>query len=99
MGLQVSAIMLGVMDLARSKRFYGKGLGCETEQDFPSFIRLSLGDGSSALAHYEWDAAAQEPESPPTDRDSGASRSTTWSIRTKQWATPWPRLARREEAR
>ena len=59
-GLQVTAIMLGVKDLARSKKFYGEGLGCEVEQDYPNFVRLSLGDGSSSLALYEWEAAAQD---------------------------------------
>ena len=44
MGLQVTAVMLGVEDLARSKAFYAEGLGCEIDQDYPHFVRLSLGD-------------------------------------------------------
>jgi catechol 2,3-dioxygenase-like lactoylglutathione lyase family enzyme len=58
--LQVSAIMLGVADVDRAKKFYAEGLGCEIDQDFPGFVRCTLGDGSSKLALYAWDAAAQD---------------------------------------
>jgi len=60
MPVQVTAIMLGVEDLARSKKFYGEGLGCAIEQDYPNFVKFSLGDGSSSLALYQREAAAQE---------------------------------------
>jgi catechol 2,3-dioxygenase-like lactoylglutathione lyase family enzyme len=60
MALQVTAIMLGVDDLARSKAFYTDGLGCAIEQDYPGFVKLNLGDGSSSLALYPRDAAAQD---------------------------------------
>ena len=60
MPVQVTTIMLGVEDLARSKKFYGEGLGCAIEQDYPNFIKFSLGDGSSSLALYQREAAAQE---------------------------------------
>jgi uncharacterized protein len=60
MPLQVTAIMLGVEDLARSKRFYAEGLGCPIAQDYPNFISFNLGDGSSSLALYEREAAAQD---------------------------------------
>jgi uncharacterized protein len=60
MSLQVSAIMLGVKDVDRAKRFYAEGLGCEIDQDFPGFVRCSLGGGSSDLALYELEAAAQD---------------------------------------
>jgi uncharacterized protein len=60
MPVQVTAIMLGVEDLARSKKFYGEGLGCAIEQDYPSFVRFNLGEGSSSLALYQREAAAQE---------------------------------------
>jgi catechol 2,3-dioxygenase-like lactoylglutathione lyase family enzyme len=60
MPLQVTTIMLGVEDLARSKRFYGEGLGCAIDQDYPGFVKFSLGDGSSSLALYEREAAAQD---------------------------------------
>ena len=58
--LQVSAIMLGVKDVDRAKRFYAEGLGCQIDQDFPGFVRFRLGEGSSDLALYEWGAAAQD---------------------------------------
>ena len=65
MALQVTAIMLGVRDLARAKKFYGDGLGCTIDKDYPGFVSLSLGDGSSSLVLYEWDAAAQDAGVPP----------------------------------
>jgi catechol 2,3-dioxygenase-like lactoylglutathione lyase family enzyme len=58
--LQVTAIMLGVEDLARSKTFYGEGLGCTIDQDYPHFVSFNLGDGSSSLALYPWESAAQD---------------------------------------
>jgi catechol 2,3-dioxygenase-like lactoylglutathione lyase family enzyme len=63
--LQVTAIMIGVRDLARSKRFYGDGLGCAVDQDYPNFVSFDLGDGSSSLALYQWEAAAQDAGVPP----------------------------------
>ncbi|MDT0341473.1 VOC family protein [Streptomyces litchfieldiae] len=60
MSLQVSAIMLGVEDLARAKKFYTEGLGCAVEKDTPHFVSLSLGEGSPRLALYEWEAAAAD---------------------------------------
>jgi catechol 2,3-dioxygenase-like lactoylglutathione lyase family enzyme len=60
MPLQVTAIMLGVEDLARFKKFYGEGLGCPIAQDYPNFVSFDLGDGSSSLALYQREAAAQE---------------------------------------
>ena len=60
MALQLTAIMLGVDDLGRSKKFYGEGLGCTIDKDYPAFVSFSLGDGSSSLALYEREAAAQD---------------------------------------
>ena len=60
MALQVTAIMIGVEDLARYKRFYGEGLGCTIDQDHPNFVSFNLGEGSSSLALYEREAAAQD---------------------------------------
>ena len=60
MSLQVTAIMIGVEDLARSKKFYAEGLGCPIDQDYPVFVSFNLGDGSSSLALYEREAAAQD---------------------------------------
>lgn len=60
MRLQASVIMLGVEDVDRAKRFYVDGMGCEVDQDFPGFVRCRLGEGSSMLALYERQAAAQD---------------------------------------
>jgi uncharacterized protein len=60
MALHVTTIMLAVDDLARSKAFYADGMGCKVEQDYPGFVLLNLGDGSSSLALYPRDAAAQD---------------------------------------
>ena len=58
--MQITTVMLGVEDLARAKNFYADGLGCKIEQDYPNFVRLNLGDGSSSLALYPREAAAQD---------------------------------------
>jgi uncharacterized protein len=58
--LQATVIMLGVKDVNRAKKFYAEGLGCEIDQDFPGFVRCRLGEGSSMLALYDWEAAAQD---------------------------------------
>jgi predicted enzyme related to lactoylglutathione lyase len=58
--LQVTTIMIGVEDLSRSKKFYGEGLGCTIDQDYPKFVSFDLGAGSSSLALYEREAAAQD---------------------------------------
>ena len=57
--MKVTAIMLGVEDVGRSKAFY-QGLGCAVDQDHPNFVSFDLGDGSSSLALYPRDAAAQD---------------------------------------
>jgi predicted lactoylglutathione lyase len=59
MALQVTAIMIGVGDLNRSKEFYSS-LGCTIEQDHPGFVSFNLGEGSSSLALYEREAAARD---------------------------------------
>lgn len=60
MSVTMTAVMLGVQDLNRSKTFYGDGLGCSIDKDYPTFVSLHLGDGSSSLALYEREAAAQD---------------------------------------
>jgi len=52
--------MIGVKDLARSKKFYGEGLGGKIEKDYPNFVEIKLGEGSSSLALYEREAAAKD---------------------------------------
>jgi uncharacterized protein len=63
--LQVTAIMIGVEDLDRSKKFYAEGLGCLINQDYPGFVSFNLGEGSSSLALYERTAAAQDANVSP----------------------------------
>ncbi|MCW6008881.1 VOC family protein [Micromonospora sp. CPCC 205371] len=60
MSLPVSAIMLGVKDLDRAKKFYAEGLGFKIDKDTRNFVSFSLGEGSPQLALYEWEAAAQD---------------------------------------
>ncbi|MGE5335621.1 MAG: VOC family protein [Nitrososphaerota archaeon] len=60
MPVQITTVMLGVKDLARAKQFYGEGLGCSIDKDYPTFVLLKLGEGSSSLGFYEWEAAAQD---------------------------------------
>jgi uncharacterized protein len=58
--LKMSAVMLGVEDLNRSKAFYAEGLGCSIANDYPQFVSLDLGDGSSTLALYPREGAARD---------------------------------------
>jgi hypothetical protein len=37
-----------------------EGLGCKINMDCPSFVEFDLGEGSSSLALYEWEAAARD---------------------------------------
>jgi hypothetical protein len=60
MAVEMTTIMIGVEDLARSKKFYGEGLGCTIYQDYPNFVSFNMGEGSSSLALYEWEAAAKD---------------------------------------
>ena len=60
MTVKMTTVMIGVKDLARSKRFYAEGLGCAIAQDHPNFASFDLGEGSSSLSLYEWEAAAQD---------------------------------------
>ena len=51
--------MLAVEDLGRSKEFYA-ALGGMVAQDYPQFVSLELGGGSSSLALYPREAAAED---------------------------------------
>jgi predicted enzyme related to lactoylglutathione lyase len=52
--------MIGVDDVNRSKQFYGEGLGCTIEQDYPQWVSFTLGNGSSSLGIYDRKAAAED---------------------------------------
>ena len=58
MKAHVSVITLGVKDMDRAKTFYKDGLGWSTFQDYGEWVSFNLGDGSSVLGLYAWDALA-----------------------------------------
>jgi catechol 2,3-dioxygenase-like lactoylglutathione lyase family enzyme len=60
MKANVSVITLGVRDLNRAKRFYSDGLGWAIHQEQEDWVCFGLGNGSSALALYPWDALAED---------------------------------------
>jgi catechol 2,3-dioxygenase-like lactoylglutathione lyase family enzyme len=94
MPVQATTIMIGVEDIARSKKFYGKGLGCAIDQDYPQFVLFNLGAGSSSLPSTNGKRRRKMPASHPEDRDSGASRSTSSLRPAMPWMRLWPRLWR-----
>jgi uncharacterized protein len=57
---QVGAITLAVRDIERAREFYSQGLGCQILQDEGGFVSLELGEGSSKLALYRWEALAED---------------------------------------
>ena len=57
-------ITLGVRDLARARRFYSEGLGWPVQQEDDNWVCFLLGDGSSALALYQWDELAEDAKVP-----------------------------------
>lgn len=59
MPVQATTIMLGVEDLARAKQFY-QDLGGTITQDYPGFVTIDLGAGSSSLALYPREAVAKD---------------------------------------
>jgi catechol 2,3-dioxygenase-like lactoylglutathione lyase family enzyme len=60
MNPHVSVITLGVRDLKRAKQFYAEGLGWPIQQEDYNWVCFTLGNGSSALALYPWDALADD---------------------------------------
>jgi hypothetical protein len=70
MPLQVTAIMIGVEDLARSKKFYGEGLGCAI-----GIIRISCRStwvtDRRRLPSTNGRRRLKMPASRPSDPDSG----------------------------
>lgn len=92
MAVQVTTIMIGVQDLARSKKFYGEGLGCTIDQDYPNFVSFNMGEGSRHWPCTNGRPRPRMPASPPRDQDSGVCRSTTSSRREKPWTRSWQPL-------
>jgi catechol 2,3-dioxygenase-like lactoylglutathione lyase family enzyme len=64
----VSAITIGVRDIARAKQFYAGGLGWPIEADHGQFVMFGPGTGSSRLSLFTWDALAGDAGVPPTGR-------------------------------
>src|SRR5437763_16311064 len=60
MNPQITAILIGVKDLEGSKRFYGEGLKCPIDKDYPQFVSFKLGDGSSEFGLYPREALAAD---------------------------------------
>jgi catechol 2,3-dioxygenase-like lactoylglutathione lyase family enzyme len=60
MNPHVSVITLGARDLERVRKFYSNGLGWPIQQEDYNWVCFSLGNGSSALALYPWDALAED---------------------------------------
>ena len=60
MNPQITAILIGVKDLDRAKRFYGEGLKCPIDKDYPQFVSFKLGDGSSEFGLYPREALAAD---------------------------------------
>jgi uncharacterized protein len=61
----ISAILIGVRDMDRAKRFYIEGLGWPIQQDAGAYISITRADGSSGIALYRWDALADDCGVPP----------------------------------
>jgi len=68
MNPQVNAILLGVEDVARAKKFYAEGLGCPLQQDHPGFVQFNLGDGTTSLGLYPWDHLVKDAGMPGTNK-------------------------------
>ena len=60
MTLQANAIVIGVKDLARARKFYGEGMGCPIEKDYPQFVTFRLAEGGPELGLYTTEALAQD---------------------------------------
>jgi len=60
MNPQITAILIGVKDLEGSKRFYGEGLGCPIDKDYPQFVSFKLGNGSPEFGLYPREALAAD---------------------------------------
>ncbi len=59
MQAHVTAILLGVGDLDRSKRFYGEGLGWEVKDDYGVSVFYES-DGSSLVGFYRREGLAEQ---------------------------------------
>lgn len=60
MSLEISSVLVGVKDMARSKKFYAEGLGCSIENDYPQFVLFKLGEGSPTFGLYPREGLAAD---------------------------------------
>ncbi len=72
MNSHVSAILLGVMDMERSKRFYADGLGWKVKQDFKISV-FFVPHGGSLVGFYGRDGLAESVGLSPDGNGSGFS--------------------------
>jgi uncharacterized protein len=57
---EINAILIGVKDMDRSRKFYAEGLGCPIENDYPQYKSFKLGNGSPTLGLYPREALAAD---------------------------------------
>lgn len=72
MNSHVSAILLGVNDMERSKRFYTDGLGWKVEHDFKISV-FFVAHGGSKVGFYGRDGLAESVGLSPDGNSSGFS--------------------------
>jgi len=82
MNPHISVITLGVRDFDRSKQFYNEGLGWPILQEQDDWVCFSLGDSSSALALYPWDAFADDA-GVPADGNGFRGVSFAYNVRSE----------------
>lgn len=73
---QLSAVLIGVEDMNRAKKFYAEGLGCPIDKDYPAFVSFKLGEGSSELGLYKREALAADAGVTP---DGNGFRAVTFN--------------------
>lgn len=71
---EISAILIAVEDLGRAKKFYAEGLGCPIAKDYATFVSFNLGEGSTELGLYTWEALAKDAG---VDREGSGFRGVT----------------------
>jgi uncharacterized protein len=72
MNSYVSAILLGVKDMERSKRFYGDGLGWKVEHDYKISV-FFVPHGGSKVGFYSRDGLAEAVGLSPAGNGNGFS--------------------------
>ena len=77
MNPQINAILIGVEDMERAKKFYSEGLGCPIAQDHKVFVQFNLGDGTTSLGLYSW--SDLEKDAGLTGKKTGEFRGFTLS--------------------